>query len=56
MLLESSSPPLEQVREILGDIRKDNLRASEVIRRLRTLLRNREMAVLLAGVLPAVFL
>jgi PAS domain S-box-containing protein len=45
MLLESSSPDLEQVRDILGDIRKDNLRASEVIRRLRALLRNREMEI-----------
>src|SRR5262249_5680113 len=32
-----------QVREILGDIRKDDLRASEAIRRLRALLRKREM-------------
>src|SRR5262249_18308863 len=38
MLLESSPPPLDQVREILCDIRKDDQRASEVIRRLRTLL------------------
>src|SRR5262249_25515931 len=43
MLLESSPPALEQVREILGDIRKDDQRASEVIRRLRALLRKREM-------------
>ncbi len=42
MLLDSSSPPLDQVREILGDIRKDNLRASEVIRSLRMLLSKRE--------------
>jgi signal transduction histidine kinase len=43
MLLESSPPALGQVREILGDIRNDDLRASEVIRRLRALLRKREM-------------
>jgi PAS domain S-box-containing protein len=43
LLLKSSSPALDQVREILGDIRKDDLRASEVIRRLRALLRKREM-------------
>jgi PAS domain S-box-containing protein len=43
MLLESSSPDLKQVREILGDIRNDDLRACEVIRRLRTLLKKREM-------------
>jgi PAS domain S-box-containing protein len=45
MLLESSPPALDQVREILGDIRKDDLRASEVIRRLRALLRKREMEI-----------
>jgi PAS domain S-box-containing protein len=43
MLLESSPPALDEVREILGDIRKDDLRASEVIRHLRALLRKREM-------------
>jgi two-component system sensor kinase FixL len=43
MLLESSPPALDQVREILGDIRKDDLRASEVIRRLRTLLSKGEV-------------
>jgi PAS domain S-box-containing protein len=45
MLLESFPPAIDQVREILGDIRKDDLRASEVIRRLRALLRNREMEI-----------
>ena len=43
MLLDSSPPDLGQVRDILGDIRKDDLRASEVIRSLRALLRKREM-------------
>jgi PAS domain S-box-containing protein len=43
MLLESSPPALDQVREILADIRKDNLRASEVIHRLRALLKKRKM-------------
>jgi PAS domain S-box-containing protein len=43
MLLESSPPDLDQVREILGDIRKDDQRATEVIRRLRALLRKREV-------------
>jgi PAS domain S-box-containing protein len=43
MLLELSPPALDQVREILGDIRKDDRRASEVIRRLRALLRKHEM-------------
>jgi signal transduction histidine kinase len=45
MLLESSPPALDQMREILGDIRKDDLRASEVIRRLRALLRKRELEI-----------
>jgi PAS domain S-box-containing protein len=43
MLLESSPAPLEEVRQILADIRKDDVRASEVIRRLRALLHKREM-------------
>ncbi len=43
MLLESAPAPLDEVRQILDDIRKDDLRASEVIRRLRGLLRKREM-------------
>jgi PAS domain S-box-containing protein len=45
MLLESSPPALDQVRVILGDIRKDDLRASEVIRRLRDLLKKRAMEI-----------
>src|SRR5262249_55376383 len=45
MLLHPPPPALDQVREILGDIRKDDLRASEVIRRLRALLRKREMEI-----------
>jgi PAS domain S-box-containing protein len=43
MLLDASPPALGEVRQILEDIRKDDLRASEVIRRLRNLLRKREM-------------
>jgi PAS domain S-box-containing protein len=43
MLLESAPASLAEVRHILKDIRKDDLRASEVIRRLRTLLRKHEM-------------
>jgi PAS domain S-box-containing protein len=45
MLLASSPPALDPVREILGDIRRDDLRASEVIGRLRALLRKRAMEV-----------
>jgi PAS domain S-box-containing protein len=43
MLLESSPASLAEVRHILKDIRKDDLRASEVIRHLRTLVRKHEM-------------
>jgi two-component system sensor kinase FixL len=43
MLLEASPPALDQVREILGDICKDDLRATEVIRRLRALLSKRAL-------------
>jgi PAS domain S-box-containing protein len=45
ILLESSPAPLDEVRQILVDIRRDDLRASDVIRRLRALLRKREMEV-----------
>ncbi len=43
MLLESAPESLAEVRHILDDIRRDDLRASQVIRRLRALLRKREM-------------
>ena len=42
LLLEAGSGRLDEVRQILADIRKDDLRASEVIRHARELLRNRE--------------
>jgi C4-dicarboxylate-specific signal transduction histidine kinase len=41
-LLEQSSPDLTEVREVLADIVQDNRRASEVIDRLRRLLRRSE--------------
>jgi signal transduction histidine kinase len=43
ILLQSKQPRLEEVQQILADIRKDDLRASEVIRRMRELLRKREL-------------
>jgi PAS domain S-box-containing protein len=43
LLLEDPSPSLDEVRRILADIRKDDLRAGEVIRRLRALLRQGEV-------------
>jgi signal transduction histidine kinase len=39
LLLKSSTPDLGEIREIAEDIRRDQERASEVIRRLRSLLR-----------------
>ena len=43
MLLETENPPLDEVRQILADIRENDLRADEAIRRIRALLRKREM-------------
>ncbi len=45
MLLDRESPPLDEIRSILADIRADDLRASEIIRHIRTLTRKREMQV-----------
>jgi signal transduction histidine kinase len=42
MLLESEKPALDEVRQILSDIRKNDLRADEAIRRIRDLLRKHE--------------
>jgi signal transduction histidine kinase len=39
LMLKSPSPDLEELREILADIRRDDRRASEVIRRLRSMLK-----------------
>jgi signal transduction histidine kinase len=44
LLLESGSlPPPGMLKQILADIRRDDLRASEVIRRFRELLRKRDI-------------
>jgi signal transduction histidine kinase len=43
ILLSSGTTQLDEIREIVEDIRKDDRRASDVIRRLRTLLRKREL-------------
>ena len=43
LLLKAEKPPLEEIREILSDIRKNDLRADEAIRRIRNLLRKDEM-------------
>jgi signal transduction histidine kinase len=43
LILKSGDDRRDEVREILADIRRDDLRASEVIRRLRNLLSKREV-------------
>jgi C4-dicarboxylate-specific signal transduction histidine kinase len=43
MLLASGRPVQEELAEIVEDIRKDNKRAAEIIRRMRTLMRKREL-------------
>jgi signal transduction histidine kinase len=40
LILQSSTPNLSELREIVADIRRDDERASEVILRLRSLLKN----------------
>ncbi|MGY3037725.1 signal transduction histidine kinase [Bradyrhizobium sp. USDA 4354] len=39
LMLKGTSPDLQEIREILADIRRDDQRASEVIRRLRSVLK-----------------
>jgi signal transduction histidine kinase len=43
LLLRQPQPNLALVREILADVRHDDLHADEIVRRLRTLLRKREL-------------
>jgi PAS domain S-box-containing protein len=43
MLLDARDGRPEEIRAILADIRREDLRASEVIRRVRSLVRGREM-------------
>jgi PAS domain S-box-containing protein len=42
LLLEGSPPPVDEIRRVIADIRKDDLRASEIIRNIRALLSKRE--------------
>jgi len=39
ILVDSASPDLREIKEVLADVRRDEVRASEVLRRLRGLLR-----------------
>jgi two-component system sensor kinase FixL len=43
LLLESESPPLDELRKILSDIRNDDIRAGEIIHHIRLLMRKRAM-------------
>jgi two-component system sensor kinase FixL len=43
LFLQQDPPALDELRAILADIRKDDERAGEVIRRMRALLRKREL-------------
>jgi len=43
MFLKAEPPAVDEVRDILADIRKDDQRAAEVIRRMRSLLRRKEL-------------
>jgi PAS domain S-box-containing protein len=43
LLLESESPPLDELRKILADIRNDDVRAGEIIHHIRLLMRKRAM-------------
>ncbi|MBO4223116.1 ATP-binding protein [Bradyrhizobium neotropicale] len=45
LMLKSVSPDLDEIREILADIRRDDQRASEVIRRLRNMLKRAPIEV-----------
>lgn len=45
ILLENPDPPLDEIRQILADIRRDGLRASDVIRHVRTLVRKRKFVL-----------
>ena len=43
MLMKSKPPVLKELRDIVADIRMDNQRASESVRRMRTLLRRQQL-------------
>jgi signal transduction histidine kinase len=45
LMLKGSSPNLDEVKEILADIRRDDQRASEVIRRLRSMLKKKPFEI-----------
>lgn len=42
LILQSEAPPLDEIRAILADIRRDDIRASEVIRQVRAMVSHGE--------------
>jgi C4-dicarboxylate-specific signal transduction histidine kinase len=42
-LLSQADPPLEEIRRMLADIRRDDLRANDIVRHLHSLLKRREL-------------
>ncbi|MGH6622831.1 MAG: sensor histidine kinase, partial [Burkholderiaceae bacterium] len=50
LMLKESGPAADQLREILGDIYRDDLRASEVVRRLRSFLQKHDAQMQLLDV------
>jgi two-component system sensor kinase FixL len=42
-LLSQPHPPLDEIRRMLADIRRDDLRASDIVRHLHSLLKRREL-------------
>lgn len=42
-LLSQREPPLEEIRRMLADIRRDDLRANDIVRHLHSLLKRREL-------------
>jgi PAS domain S-box-containing protein len=45
MLLASNPPQLDELKQVIDDIRRDDIRAGEVIRRMRSLLRKQDLVM-----------
>lgn len=50
VLLRSPSPPLDEIRDIISDIREDDLRANEIVSRVREFLRTQSTPTQLTDV------
>jgi signal transduction histidine kinase len=46
ILMKRTDPPLDEIRQILSDIRKNDVRASEAIQSIRALLRKKDLELL----------